>query len=685
MFVCPCIRVLYEVEVGMKKFSFSYFSGCFLAVLFSFLQSACVFFGSNGPDVAKSSSEQQSKYYRDVMSQTGGLAFRTRNYLRSNLFDEYLKTDPQQLLYIMEDLYEADRSKVHLLAMMADICYYVASEMNDEDRALPFYLSSTLYAYRWLFMEEKKQHDWESESIHGRFGLFNCQQLLRYTMSSAKVFEYLQKRNLVRKDSYELVTATGQHVKFAPVLTELPFDFDNYTRMVPCAEYTITDISMVNRRFGIGIPVVMLLKDGVYTDKTLRISGNLPMPATVVLNFDSLDKERATARFQVYDTFITEWVNIHGTAVPLALDYTTPISVFPKFLPEESENLLVEVFEPSRMTERTGLYLLEPYNPDKIPVVFIHGLMSSPSTWMSMVNSLRNDYNIRRNFQFWFFKYSSGNPVFYSVGALRRALNRAQKKYATTPEAKNSFSRMVIVGHSMGGLISRTLLQDDPYYLVEKLTNTTWNEFSGKIKEEDRPLISDFICEKPPFVSRLVLMAVPHRGSKYAALGLTRYLNRFVSIPANVISSTGDLLKLLFTDEELDNRKKMEMLKMTGIENLDPDSPFIQALSSSQFASGIPVHSIIGNKVAAGVPGGSDGVVDYESAHIDGVVSELIVKSDHRVQRSAAGMRELQRILLQHLDSAKETGFIPQTIENASDLKTQPMKKKPIRKGSDPQ
>ena len=72
-------------------------------------------------------------------------------------------------------------------------------------------------------------------------------------------------------------------------------------------------------------------------------------------------------------------------------------------------------------------------------------------------------------------------------------------------------------------------------------------------------------------------------------------------------------------------------------------------LNKIPFVSGIPYHSIIGNRKFAGAPGGSDGIVPYSSSHLDGAASELVVKSDHSVQQNPLAIQEMRRILLEHL------------------------------------
>src|SRR5213595_1763464 len=93
--------------------------------------------------------------------------------------------------------------------------------------------------------------------------------------------------------------------------------------------------------------------------------------------------------------------------------------------------------------KKTGLYFLQPYDPDRIPVVFVHGLISTPFSWVQTINGLQADPEIRKRYQFWVFAYPTGNPVLYSALRLREELAKVDKLY---PDHKG----YVLVGHSMG-------------------------------------------------------------------------------------------------------------------------------------------------------------------------------------------------------------------------------------------
>ena len=75
----------------------------------------------------------------------------------------------------------------------------------------------------------------------------------------------------------------------------------------------------------------------------------------------------------------------------------------------------------------------------------------------------------------------------------------------------------------------------------------------------------------------------------------------------------------------------------------------MKGLAGMPLSKRIVYHSIIGNNRKAGVPGGTDGVVKYESSHLDQAESERIVKSGHSVQTNPETIRELVRILNEHL------------------------------------
>lgn len=594
------------------------------------------------PSVRVADPEDRSGYYEQAMTRSGGYSFRTMNFLRANLFLEMLQESPRELLRTLEGIQRSWTGDMP--EIMSDICFNVAEHLPDEDEAVSFYLSAAMYAYDELFGAPS------AEQKNEKFDPSRCQLLVRYNASVAQIFEYIRRNGLLKRDSYELKNATGVRLRFGKTVTELPYG-DDYEDLLPCSTFQVYDMQLINQRFGVGVPMIALARPE-NRGKLVRMSPSLPMPATLVLKLDrKKNSDSVDAVFHLYDTFVKEEIKLAGDTVPLALDYSTPLASFDHYNVFMTKNLIQYMLDPASGTRTTGLYLLEPYNPDKIPVVFVHGLMSAPVTWVKMLNVLRHYPRLRSKYQFWFFKYSSGNPVLASAATLRDALNEAEKTFAVTPEARATFNRMVLVGHSMGGLISRVVTQDDPEYFVESYTGEPWETFSKQLSPEEIAGFEKIFFKKPPCISRLVMMAVPHRGSSMAKWSVARIGSNLIRIPGDVLKQSALIFKTLLRIREKDSSGDYwRAMVFTGIDNLDPDNRFITILSGSPFASDIPRHSVIGNNERDGVPGGTDGVVPYTSSHVDGVESEWIVKSGHSVHQSPAAIRILARILHQHLE-----------------------------------
>ena len=114
---------------------------------------------------------------------------------------------------------------------------------------------------------------------------------------------------------------------------------------------------------------------------------------------------------ELHDPLRSTDVSANGRLVPLETDLSTPLAYSLNDPAFQQANIATRgLLNPAKSQEHQGLYLLEPYDPDKIPVLMIHGLWSSLVTWMEMFNDLRGIEEIRDHYQFWFYLYPSGQP-----------------------------------------------------------------------------------------------------------------------------------------------------------------------------------------------------------------------------------------------------------------------------------
>ena len=298
---------------------------------------------------------------------------------------------------------------------------------------------------------------------------------------------------------------------------------------------------------------------------------------------------------------------------------------------------------------KTGAYLAQPYRPGRIPVVFVHGTASSPARWAEMLNTLQADPALRDRFQFWYFNYNTGNPIPYSAALLRSALDDLAR--SLDPAGTNdAFSRMVLVGHSQGGLLCRLMSAGSDSSFRASLLAKSAERLH--LSPEDREALERCLVFQPfPRMKRVVYLATPHAGSYRINSLVVRLARRFVELPG----SLAQLGRRLAAADHSGMPASLRGGIPNSVDQMRPGSPFVRSLEHLKPAPGLKAHSIIAvEDPAAGVLG-RDGVVAYSSAHLEGVESELVVPCSHSCQDHPQAIQEVRRILLEHLREIPQT------------------------------
>ena len=230
--------------------------------------------------------------------------------------------------------------------------------------------------------------------------------------------------------------------------------------------------------------------------------------------------------------------------------------------------------------------------------------MDTPATWVPMLNDLRGDKDIRANYQFWFYSYPSGYPYPYSALILRQELDAIEKKY---PLRK----KMVVIGHSMGGCITRTLITDPGTNSGSKLLENhrskqrcprRANAFSKKA----------LIFKHRPEIGRVIFMSAPHRGSDLAKNWAGRIGSMLVRTPSRMLHIGNTLRSALTADPAALQLKRFP----NSVDTLAPNNRFVVAINKIPIAPGIPYHTIVGDRGRGDTPNSSDSVVAYWSSHL---------------------------------------------------------------------
>ena len=297
-----------------------------------------------------------------------------------------------------------------------------------------------------------------------------------------------------------------------------------------------------------------------------------------------------------------------------------------------------DVFRPDRSPLGTRIHQLTPWDPDKRVVVFVHGFFDTPLMWRRIINGLFADPAVAASWQPWIFSWPSGSPLLPTAAALRQEIDRALA--AVDPGGRSFAARHVtVVGHSMGGVLARTLVTDSGESLRRSLLAAPLPALP--LGPDDRATLRTLTTLRPdPRVERIVCIFSPHRGSELAG----SFIGAAVAAlqrPHAVLA--GPILRLRAA---LPRALRVPAPFLTAsVPDFQPASPILAAIEHLPIA--VEHHSIIADGFPLIPPAwNTDGVVSHRSAHLDTAASETTLRGWHLDHSHPAVIAALSRILL---------------------------------------
>jgi pimeloyl-ACP methyl ester carboxylesterase len=426
--------------------------------------------------------------------------------------------------------------------------------------------------------------------------------------------------------SYEVRVARGR--------SDGIWDPTIFTKLKPASEINERHARVHAGRGGVGGTLVGIRHEAAPGGRREKFEPAVGFvaPVTATVDFQTL-AGTTIATVSLRDPAEQESFRLGTRTLPLAADFTAALSYYP--LRNELWTGFLSMIQVEKHLGNSGLYMLQPYDPDRIPVIFVHGLMSTPQMWLNVINEVEADPKLMGKFQFWAFQYPSGNPVSYSALRMREELAAAQRMYGLN-------QGVVLVGHSMGGLVSRMQAITTGRKFWDANFGNRANEFYAKIPD-DSVLKRGFIYEANPRVKRLVFVCVPHRGSEMALGWIGRLGTSLISLPVTFVKSVETAVGGSL--ETITGQKGTRM--PTSIQSLSPKNKTLIAMDGLPIRA--PHHSIIGDRGRGDTPKSSDGVVPYWSSHLPTAESELIVPGPHGSYALQQTIDELRRVLRLHL------------------------------------
>ncbi len=268
--------------------------------------------------------------------------------------------------------------------------------------------------------------------------------------------------DLYRSSVTKLLITSQQHGRWRPgrglrVSTQegekiLPAQFqgfawrpEDFQLLAPCGDYSEPSLRRLFRNRGLGIPLVAVRHTNCPQPFTNKIQA---FSATALLR---PNEGNSGSHLEFYDPLRVSDTIAAGREVPLARDLSAPFAF-------ESQGVdrqwITSYLEPGRASDKDGLFMIEPYQPGKIPVVLVHGLLSDPMTWANLTNELRNEPCLNDRYQWWGYHYATGEVFLKSAAVLRSQLAQIRQTY--DPERRDpALSQIVLIGHSMGGLVAK--------------------------------------------------------------------------------------------------------------------------------------------------------------------------------------------------------------------------------------
>jgi hypothetical protein len=532
------------------------------------------------------------------------------------------------------------------LSALAEL--WLAQALNEDGPggtdSLDTYLQAARYAYAYLFHTARPPalRAFEDRQTQVRdYYNYATQQ------ASLKAYRHYQEHPAEARRGGALLRTADWRLRIRNADVRLPEGERLPEELIPASTLTFRGLRSIYRRDGLGAELVAVTRSG------RQDAGDFPHPwsepafpaVTAVLSFPEGGLEAVLrtreATLTVYDPYRHDAIRLAGDTVPLAANFTSGYGLWlarSGFAVQAIRNVLGG----ADGLRAPHIYLLQPYDPERRIVLMLHGLASSPEAWVNVANEVLGDEALRRNYQIWQVYYPTGQPLAYNNQAIRRAFQDTLAHF-DPGRAAPAGRDIVLIGHSMGGVLGRLLVSSSGGVLYDAIQARLRPD-----PDQQARIVRDFgsLLRFTPVagISRAVFIAAPHRGTPYADNNLARLASSLVRLPLTLLEQFGGLTRLAQPG------KADRALVANGIDNLSERDDYLRLSGGMAISPAVRYHSIIAHRSMDGpLEDSDDGLVPWRSAHLEGAESERIIPGSHSIQESPPAILEIRRILHEHL------------------------------------
>ena len=605
----------------------------------------------------------------DILS-TGRLSAATRDTLRVAALDERsCERAPQDCINSIATApgINVDRR----LASLAELSLQMALAQTPtngaawSDAQFDLWLKAARYAYAFLFLGQRTAGERAFEDRQTQVRDY-------YNYAVQELAGALFQRGALETDSgggdpgKKVIAGWTIHLDLSRV--RLPEGVRELREVIPASRLSFAGLRSIYRRDGLGAELVAVMNvpppaadteapppPGPTTRMALpaRPFREMPSPnVTVLLWFgnDTLQQllDSRDVVLSVYDPYREESVVRHGQTVPLAANFSAGYGIWLARSGFAGQSLRT-LFGRARGIDSPRIYLMQPFDPGRRVVLMLHGLASSPEAWVNVANDIQGDELLRQHFQVWQVYYPTNVPILVNLARIRRAVRITLEHF--DPDGTSAASHgMVLIGHSMGGVLARLLVST----ATEELW-TTVHEIhvpeGTEVDLEDERLNRLLRFTPMPQVERAIFIAAPHRGTPFASNRLSRWVSNLVRLPIALMHEIDDVIQTA-TNIDSSKNESQTFHVPNSIEQLRETDPIIRATSRLPISPEVCFHSIIARRRSTGpLEDSDDGVVPYRSAHLAGALSEKVIVSGHSVQETPQAILEIRRILHEDVEA----------------------------------
>lgn len=485
----------------------------------------------------------------------------------------------------------------------------------ERDAQLNAYLEAARFAYGYLFLTDRSpsQRTFEDRQFQVRdYYNFATQQI---TLS---LFDhYRDSVSITEPNEFEFIIVNWQ-IKGRLDETRLAAGQRLPDAIQAASSLRLSGLRNEYKLHGLGAGLVAIVNNTEIRQDPRPWSETPFSPLTSLTLFEATDLtsllRTQTVYLRSFDPYQTTDINISGYSLPLEADFTTPYALWLANSKFVSQPLLTLVGLDKTLQE-PHIFMMQPYDPNRKIIVMLHGLASSPQAWVNLANEILGDPLLREHYQIWQVYYPTSAPLMFNRHAIKYAIEDAVN-YFDPNRIYPASTDMVLVGHSMGGVLARLLVSDSPDENWDNwIAQYSLDKTRAKLAEAEFKSLFSF--EALPNIGRVIFIASPHQGTPFASQAWVRRVSQFVTLPITLIGKTTELVSLLSRPDDQSDTTLTRSLN--SIDNLSEDNPFLRMTTALAITANLPYHSIIGQEDPnLALEQSSNGVVPYQSSHLPG-------------------------------------------------------------------